>query len=149
MRGELLPLAVLITPNLPETSGLLERTVELRDEMEPAARDLLDLGAAAVLVKGGHLPGEVAADLFMDADGSHWLEARRIDTPHTHGTGCTLSAAITAELALGAPLLDAVERGKTFVTRSIEHGLALGSGVGPTNPLWARLGRDPREARRD
>ena len=145
MRDELLPLAVLITPNLPETSGLLGRTVELRDEMEPAARDLLDLGATAVLVKGGHLPGEVAADLLMDADGSRWLEARRIDTPHTHGTGCTLSAAITAELARGASLVDAVERGKAFVTRAIEHGLALGSGVGPTNPLWATLGSELRE----
>jgi hydroxymethylpyrimidine/phosphomethylpyrimidine kinase len=73
-----------------------------------------------------------------------WLEGERIDTPHTHGTGCVLSAAITAELALGYPLLEAVRGGKAFVTEAIRHGLALGQGIGPADPAWERRARERR-----
>ena len=136
MREDLLPLASLVTPNLPETGGLLGREVSGRDQMEAAARDLLDLGPSAVLVKGGHLEGSAADDLYVDANGSvEWLHAERIATPHTHGTGCTLSAAITAHLALGEEMEEAVRRAKAFVTDAIRHGLAIGEGIGPVNPL--------------
>ena len=143
IRSEIVPLATLITPNLPEAGGLLGREIDTREGMEHAAQDLLALGAGAVLVKGGHLEQEGADDLFADAGGTTWLRADRIATPHTHGTGCTLSAAITAELAKGERLLDAVQTGKRFVTEAIRHALAIGEGIGPVDPLWER--RTPSE----
>jgi hydroxymethylpyrimidine/phosphomethylpyrimidine kinase len=135
LRNRILPLAALVTPNLHEASGLAGFRVESREDMERAARAILDLGPRAVLVKGGHLEG-TAADLFVDGERSEWLESERIDTPHTHGTGCVLSASITAYLALGEGLIDAVRRGKAFVTEAIRHGLAIGHGIGPANPTW-------------
>ena len=135
LRDRILPLAALVTPNLHEASGLAGFRVESREDMEGAARAILDLGPRAVLVKGGHLEG-TAADLFADGERSEWLESERIDTPHTHGTGCVLSASITAYLALGEGLIDAVRRGKAFVTEAIRHGLAIGHGIGPANPAW-------------
>jgi hydroxymethylpyrimidine/phosphomethylpyrimidine kinase len=136
MRRRILPLATLVTPNLPEASGLAGSPVETRDDMRRAAAAILGLGANAVLVKGGHLEGNRAADLFVDRGSEEWIEADRIDTPHTHGTGCTLSSAITAHLALGATLPDAVGAGKAFVTEAIRHALALGGGIGPVDALW-------------
>ena len=100
-------------------------------------RRILALGPHAVLVKGGHLDGDRATDLFVDADREEWLEADRIDTPHTHGTGCTLSSAIAAYLARGATLFDAVHEGKAFVTEAIRHALPLGDGIGPVDHLWS------------
>jgi hydroxymethylpyrimidine/phosphomethylpyrimidine kinase len=96
-----------------------------------------------VLVKGGHLGGPVAADLLADAEGETWLETPMLDTPHTHGTGCTLSAAIAARLASGDDLRQAVRVAKEFVTAAIEHALAIGEGIGPVDQLWplARQGR--------
>jgi diguanylate cyclase (GGDEF)-like protein len=106
--------------------------------MRRAAASLLAIGASAVLVKGGHLEeGSEAADLFADASGEEWLAAPRIETRHTHGTGCTLSAAIAAHLAGGADLRDAVLAGKSFVTEAIRHALALGRGIGPVDQLWS------------
>jgi len=105
--------------------------------MRAAADSILALGPSAVLVKGGHLEGDTAADLFADGGGYRWLEAERIDTIHTHGTGCTLSAAIAAWLARGHDLGDAVERGKAFVTEAIRHSLAIGHGIGPVNQIWS------------
>ncbi|MEX2459083.1 MAG: bifunctional hydroxymethylpyrimidine kinase/phosphomethylpyrimidine kinase [Actinomycetota bacterium] len=137
LRTWILPLATLVTPNLHEAGGLAGFRVVSREDMERAAAAILELGPRAVLVKGGHLRGE-AADLFAPADGAgtEWLEAERIDTPHTHGTGCVLSASITAYLALGEALPEAVRRGKEFVTEAIRHGLAIGGGIGPANPAW-------------
>jgi len=89
-----------------------------------------------VLVKGGHLDLGEAADLFVDGEVEEWLIARRVDTPHTHGTGCTLSAAIAAHLAHGEPLLEAVRAGKAFVTEAILHAMALGHGIGSVDPAW-------------
>jgi hydroxymethylpyrimidine/phosphomethylpyrimidine kinase len=137
LKERILPLATLLTPNLAEASGLLGEAVRGRDDMRIAARALLELGPAAVLVKGGHLDeGTVAADLFADGSRELWVEAERIETPNTHGTGCTLSAAIAAHLARGADLLDAVRAGKAFVTEAIRHSLPLGAGIGPVDQLW-------------
>ncbi|HET7234839.1 MAG TPA: bifunctional hydroxymethylpyrimidine kinase/phosphomethylpyrimidine kinase [Actinomycetota bacterium] len=137
LRARILPLATLVTPNLPEATGLVGFEVRSRDLMEDAAEAILSMGPRAVLVKGGHLEGaERADDLFFDGGRMEWVGAERIDTPNTHGTGCTLSSAIAAHLALGAELLDAVREGKTFVTEAIRHALDLGEGIGPVDPLW-------------
>ena len=137
LRDRILPLATLVTPNLAEVKGLVGERIESREDMRRAAGVLLALGPAAVLVKGGHLQEEgVAADLYADGSTEQWIEAERIDTPNTHGTGCTLSAAIAAHLARGAVLLEAVRAGKSFVTQAIKHSLALGHGIGPVDQLW-------------
>jgi len=143
LRDRILPLAALVTPNLPEAGRLAGFPVETREDMRRSAEAILAAGPGAVLVKGGHLaqPGESAADLFVTAEGETWLEEERIDTPHTHGTGCTLSAAIAGHLALGASLEDAVRAGKAFVTEAIRHALPIGHGVGPVDPLAGRPAR--------
>lgn len=138
LRAKILPLATLVTPNLPEASGLVGFEVRSRELMEAAAEAMLGMGPRAVLVKGGHLEGaERADDLFSDGERIEWVGAERIDTPNTHGTGCTLSSAIAAHLARGAELLEAVRRGKAFVTEAIRHALDLGEGIGPVDPLWS------------
>ncbi len=139
LRARILPLATLVTPNLPEAAALSGLEVETRDDMRGAADAILAAGARAVLVKGGHLQdgGEnAAADLFVDGEVEEWLIEPRIATPHTHGTGCTLSAAIAAHLARGEGLLPAVRAGKAFVTEAIRHAMALGHGIGPVDQLW-------------
>jgi hydroxymethylpyrimidine/phosphomethylpyrimidine kinase len=148
LRSRILPLATLVTPNLPEASGLAGFEVASREDMRRAADAILALGPRAVLVKGGHLAeGAAAEDLLVDEAGAAWITAPRIDTPHTHGTGCTLSSAIAAHLALGATLRDAVEAGKRFVTAAIRRALPLGEGIGPVDQLWwiepAQPGADP------
>jgi hydroxymethylpyrimidine/phosphomethylpyrimidine kinase len=136
-RERILPLAALVTPNLSEASALAEIPVTSRDDMRKAADAILELDAAAVLVKGGHLDEAVAADLFADGDREEWITVPRVDTPHTHGTGCTLSAAIAAHLALGDAMLDAVRAGKAFVTEAIRHAMPIGRGIGPVDQLWS------------
>jgi hydroxymethylpyrimidine/phosphomethylpyrimidine kinase len=140
LRSRLLPLAAIVTPNLPEAAGLAGLNgVRTRIDMELAADAILALGPRSVLVKGGHLEleGEGAADLLASASGDReWLEGERIDTRNTHGTGCVLSAAIAARLAHGDPLDVAVRAGKAFVTEAIRHALAIGHGIGPVNPLF-------------
>jgi len=128
----LLPRATLVTPNLHEAAALSGCAVRSLEEMEEAARRIHARCGAAVLVKGGHLAGE-AADLLFDGSGVHVLTAPRVDTPHTHGTGCTYSAAITACLASGLPLYAAVERAKRFVSEAIRSNPGLGHGSGPVN----------------
>jgi hydroxymethylpyrimidine/phosphomethylpyrimidine kinase len=140
LRRSILPLATIVTPNLPESAGLAGFDVDDRDDMRRAADAILELGAGAVLVKGGHLGGAESTDLFVDGMGEEWLAAERIDTPHTHGTGCTLSSAIAATLARGSSLPEAVRAGKAFVTEAIRHALELGEGIGPVDQLWA-IGR--------
>lgn len=129
---ELLPLAALVTPNLHEARILTGRQVENLDEMRDAARALLGLGAGAALVKGGHLGGD-AVDLFVDASGEQVWRKPRVDTPHTHGTGCTLSAAVAAGLALGRAMPEAVEIAVHWVARAIATAPGLGHGHGPVN----------------
>jgi hydroxymethylpyrimidine/phosphomethylpyrimidine kinase len=137
LRDRILPLATIVTPNLPEATGLAGFEVSSRDLMPDAAETILAMGPRAVLVKGGHLEGPDADDLFFDGDRMEWISAERIDTSHTHGTGCTLSSAIAAHLARGAALPEAVRAGKAFVTEAIRHALGLGNGIGPVDQLWS------------
>jgi len=126
---EILPLALIVTPNLPEASALAEMEVTDRAEMEEAARRIHRLGPRSVLVKGGHLKDD-AVDLLFDGKGFTPFSSPRIDSQNTHGTGCTLSSAIAAGLAKGRPLPDAVRDAKDYVTRAIREGFAVGRGVG-------------------
>ena len=138
LRSRILPLAAVVTPNLSEAAGLAGISIGSKADMSRAADAILGLGAGAVLVKGGHLQGtHEAADLFADGVREEWIVAERIETPNTHGTGCTLSAAITARLAMGDGLLDAVRAGKAFVTEAIRQALAIGEGIGPVDQLWS------------
>jgi hydroxymethylpyrimidine/phosphomethylpyrimidine kinase len=139
LRKRIVPLATLITPNLPEAAGLAGFDVETRSDMERAGRAILDLGARSVLVKGGHLEEASSDDLFADNDRAEWLVGRRVHSTNTHGTGCVLSSSIAAYLARGEPLIEAVRKGKDFVTDAIRHALALGGGIGPVNPGWQLL----------
>ena len=136
LRRRILPLATVVTPNLPEAAGLAGFEVETRDDMHRAARAILNLGPRSVLVKGGHLQEGRASDLFVEGDAEIWIDAERIDTPHTHGTGCTISAAIAAYLARGERLEDAVRGAKAFVTEAIRNALEIGDGIGPVDQLW-------------
>jgi hydroxymethylpyrimidine kinase/phosphomethylpyrimidine kinase len=142
LREDVFPLATVITPNLYETAGLLGRD-EIGDlrEMRDAARALHEFGPRSVLVKGGHLPGDRAVDVFYDGDTLTEIDGPRFDTEDTHGTGCALAAAIAARLAHGDEVLEAVKFAKRFVAGAIEHGLRIGKGYGPVNPGWL-LGLD-------
>ena len=138
VRRRLIPLADLLTPNLPEAARLLDLPqAQTESAMEEQGRRLLALGARAVLIKGGHGQTAEAVDILVMPDGVERLAKPRIDTKNTHGTGCTLSAAIAAFLAGGAPLQDAVRRGKTFVWEAIAAGrdLEIGQGSGPVDHL--------------
>lgn len=128
----LLPCAALITPNLHEAAALTGLAVATPEEMEEAARRIHARSGAAVLVKGGHLESD-AADVLFDGAGLRWYHAPRVETPHTHGTGCTYSAAITACLAAGLPLGAAVERAKRYIAEAIRTNPGLGRGAGPVN----------------
>ncbi|MBI4463685.1 MAG: bifunctional hydroxymethylpyrimidine kinase/phosphomethylpyrimidine kinase [Acidobacteria bacterium] len=128
----LLPHAYLITPNVHEAMALAGMEFRGSSSLREAARAIADLGPQAVLIKGGHLSDE-ATDLLYADQQYHSFSARRIETPHTHGTGCTYSAAITAKLAKGVDLLSAVAAAKQYITRAIETNPALGHGYGPVN----------------
>lgn len=132
---KLFPLALVITPNLPEAEGLLHRPVADLAAMREAAKALHEMGPRYVLVKGGHLEGD-AIDVLFDGTRATELKAERFHSKHLHGTGCTLSAAITAYLARGMETPEAIERAKDFVSGAIRKGLAVGSGYGPVNPGW-------------
>ena len=136
LRAQILPLATLVTPNLPEAALLAGFPVQTPEDMERAGVAILELGPGAVLVKGGHLVGAGATDLLVTAEGIEPIEGERIDTPHTHGTGCVLSAAITANLARGEELGRSVRDGKVFVTEAIRAHLEIGHGIGPVNPSF-------------
>jgi hydroxymethylpyrimidine/phosphomethylpyrimidine kinase len=131
IRESLLPLAALVTPNLDEAALLTGRAVHDVPSMERAAEMLLRFGAGAALVKGGHLGGDEVTDVLLTSAGLRHFRRPRLDTTSTHGTGCTLSAAITAGLALGRPLERAVEQGLDFVHRAIAAAPGLGGGHGP------------------
>ena len=128
----LLSRVALVTPNLQEAAVLSGGPVTSLAEMAAAARLLVDRGAGAALIKGGHLDGD-AVDLFWDGETERIWRRSRIDTVHTHGTGCTLSAAITAGLATGNTLEGAVDRAIRFVSRAIQTAPGLGKGHGPVN----------------
>lgn len=140
IRTRLLPLATVVTPNLPEAQTLTGRRVTDADGMTRAAQRLLALGAEAALVKGGHGDTDRADDLLVTATGSRWFRAPRVATVNTHGTGCTLSSAIAAGLAAGASLQDAVGAAKDFLTRALVSGAqqTVGAGHGPVDHLVDR-----------
>ena len=131
-RELLLPVAFLLTPNLHEAAALTGTSVESVADMKRAAERLCGIGCAAVLVKGGHLEGR-ATDVLLANGGFHEFTAERVDTVHTHGTGCTYSAAITANLSKAMNLLDAVAQAKKYITRAIKTNEGLGGGSGPVN----------------
>ena len=135
LRARLLPLAAVLTPNLPEAEVLLGRPIATRDERERAARELVAMGCRAVVVKGGHAAGD-AEDAFFDGRTLCWLHGERVDTVNTHGSGCAFSAAITAGLARGLGTEDAVHEAKDFIAGAIRHALDVGHGHGPVNPMW-------------
>ena len=131
----LLPLAHVLTPNLPESEALLGRPVRTREAMQDAARDLHALGPRLVVVKGGHLEGEEAVDVLYDGRPLEELSAPRVHTDNTHGTGCTYSAAIAARLALGAEPFEAVRGAKDYLTEAIRRAYSVGRGHGPVDHL--------------
>jgi len=129
---DLFPEALLVTPNLHEAEVLVGFPVRSKAEIEKAAEVILRTGPRAVFIKGGHGRSEEdAVDFYADAKRTEWLAARRIPTINTHGSGCTLAAAVTAELARGLPLPAACREAKRYVTKALEHALELGRGPGP------------------
>jgi len=143
LRDDLFPLAAIVTPNLFEAGALLGREISSLDDMHDAARALGAMGPRSVLVKGGHLPGDRAVDVFWDGASVVEIDGPRFDTDDTHGTGCALSAAIAARLAHGDTMLDAVRAAKEFVAGAIDHSLRIGKGYGPVNPGWRLDGWRP------
>jgi hydroxymethylpyrimidine/phosphomethylpyrimidine kinase len=134
---QLFPHALVITPNLREASVLVGRDLRTVDDMISAARQLATTGARLVVIKGGHLPGGFAVDVIYDGADTKILSTPRVETANVHGTGCTLSAAVAALLALGRDPVDAVERAKAFVTSALRGaaGWRIGSGQGPVDTL--------------
>lgn len=131
----LIPAATVLTPNVPEAEALLGVSIRHVGDMRGAARALLGRGAHAVVVKGGHLEGDEAVDVFDDGTQAFELRGPRIRTRHTHGTGCTFSAAIAARLAKGDALADAVRGAKAYLTEAVRGAYAVGSGHGPVDHL--------------
>ena len=139
MRTLLVPLALVVTPNLPEASALVGYEVSTLEQARQAARDIVAMGSRSVVVKGGHLEGD-AVDVFFD--GSHFREfsAPRVETTSTHGTGCTFASAIAAGLAGGMPVEEAVGQAKAYVTEAIRRSFPMGGGHGPLNHFHAFWG---------
>ena len=129
----IVPLADLLTPNLFEAEAIVGFKVENKDDMLKASENILKQGAKNVLIKGGHLQGEHVDDLLYSKDGFKWFEGERINTKNTHGTGCTLSSSLAANLAKGMTLEEAVLASKKYITFAIKHSLNIGKGHGPTN----------------
>jgi hydroxymethylpyrimidine/phosphomethylpyrimidine kinase len=136
--SELLPRARVLTPNVPEAETLLGGSfaIDSLDRAKDAARRLQSMGPAAVVLKGGHLPGDEVVDLLFDGHTMHEFRAPRVPSTTTHGTGCTFASAIAANLALGATLVESVRLAKAYVTGAIRHGFAIGKGHGPLNHFW-------------
>jgi hydroxymethylpyrimidine/phosphomethylpyrimidine kinase len=136
LRETLLPLATLLTPNVHEARALTGLAVRTPAEAEAAGRQLLAAGAGAVLVKGGHLEERPATDVLVTPEGVRVFPGEHVDARHTHGTGCTYSAAIATQLAHGRSLVEAITRAKAYVTEAIRAGLAIGQGIGPTDHFF-------------
>lgn len=136
LKDTLLPLALIVTPNLPEAEALTGLRIDNAKAMYAAAENLFSLGAKYVLVKGGHLTSAAATDIFFDGKNFTELTGERIDTSATHGTGCTLSAAITAYLARGYAALDACRAAKEYLTGALRNAKPIGRGHGPVNHFF-------------
>ena len=133
--AEIIPLADVLTPNIPEAERITGMSIHSLTDMEEAARKIYAMGCKGVVIKGGHAIGD-AVDVLFDGKNMHHFQTRRVDTKNTHGTGCTLSSAIASNLALGYSVCDAVQRAKAYVTTAIEHALAIGKGNGPTHHFY-------------
>ncbi len=139
----LFPLAEIITPNIYEAQALIDRKIMNIDDMKSAALDILKLGAKKVVVKGGHLESDRATDVLCDGHEFKMLQSRWVATKNTHGTGCTFSSAIAANIALDKTFFEAVTLAKAYITGAIEHALAMGKGHGPPHhffDLYAKAG---------
>jgi len=137
MKRELLPRALVVTPNIPEAEVLSGQRITSLAEAREAARVIHGFGAGAVVIKGGHANGAELVDLLFDGRAFHEFRTPRLETRNTHGTGCTFASAVAARLALGSPLAEAVSGAQTYVAGAIRHGLALGRGHGPLDHFWA------------
>jgi len=131
LRDRLLPLAHVITPNIPEAEALLGHAIGSLDDMKSAAEELKAMGPAAVVLKGGHMKGNALSDVLLDDDGFHIFETQRVETAHTHGTGCTLASSIATGIAQGMSLPDAVGRAQAYVVAAIKGAPGFGAGHGP------------------
>ncbi len=139
----LFPLAEVVTPNIYEAEALIGKKIAGVDDMKSAAIDILKLGSNKVVVKGGHLQEDRATDILYDGQEFKALESQRVETKNTHGTGCTFSSAIAANIALGKEFFEAVTLAKAYITGAIEHSLSIGKGHGPTHhfyDLYAKAG---------
>ena len=139
IRTKLLPLARVVTPNVPEAEELAGMRIHSVDDMRAAGQRILELGPSVVLVKGGHLEGPESIDLACTRDEVHEFRSPRIATAHTHGTGCTLASAIAANLALGHDDREAIARAKRYVDGAIRNAPGMGGGHGPLHHFWDRL----------
>ncbi len=142
MREKLVPLAHVLTPNLPEAEDLLGRQLGSADDIREAARELHELGARNVVVKGGHSEGDTVTDVLFDGEAFHDFSGPRIATMSTHGTGCTFASAIAAFLARGESVPEAVGQAKEYLTEALRRAYPLGGGHGPVNHFWAQWGDD-------
>ena len=142
---ELLPVATLVTPNIPEAQVLSGLTIETKEDMVTVAKQIGDSYQCAVLLKGGHSIND-ANDLLYANDELHWFEGKRIDNPYTHGTGCTLSSAIASNLAKGYTLSESVRRAKDYISGALAAMLDLGEGSGPMNHAFDLQGEYAKEA---
>ncbi len=145
MKEVLFPIATVITPNIPEAEVLSGMTIHTKDKMEEAAKLLGKEYGCAVLVKGGHSVSDANDVLWTEGD-IVWFHGKHIDNPNTHGTGCTLSSAIAANLAKGYPLIDAIDRAKTYISGALAAMLDLGKGSGPLDHLFDLSGEYAKEA---
>ncbi len=134
--AHLFPLAEVVTPNIHEAEALTHKRIHSMNEMKTAAHEILKLGAKKVVVKGGHLGGDDATDILFDGHTYMELRGPRIDTKNIHGTGCTFSSAIAANIALGKDFYSAVTDAKTYITGAIQHSLSIGKGCGPTHHFF-------------
>ena len=136
LKTDLIPMALLVTPNIYEAELLADIKIHTLAEARQAAKTIHKLGCQHVLIKGGHLKERPAMDLLYDGRFFRMYKGELIDTPHTHGTGCTYASTIAANLAKGKALPEAIEASKAYLTEAIRHGLAIGHGHGPTNPFY-------------
>lgn len=132
---ELIPLAMLVTPNIPEAEVMTKMSIRTLEQMKDASKAIYQMGARNVLLKGGHLE-EDATDILYDGQEFSYFSSARIATENTHGTGCTLSSAITSNLALGYSLNEAISMAKEYITIAIQHSFSIGKGVGPIHHFY-------------
>ncbi|MGL5314035.1 MAG: bifunctional hydroxymethylpyrimidine kinase/phosphomethylpyrimidine kinase [Peptostreptococcaceae bacterium] len=132
---DLIPMAYIITPNVPEAEEITDTTIKTLEDMKEVGKKILNLGPKYVLMKGGHLEGD-AVDVLIGEDTFELFNVERLDRKNTHGTGCTLSSAITSHLALGYDIVEAVKLSKTYITEAIRHSFDIGNGVGPVHHFY-------------